>query len=591
MKKLKREKDGIGSILFRSIFCANCILFLTIIFSLGIGVFSSVIDFYEESRVEVLQQINERIKIINNVAEHIAENIYEEYGEELVKTNALDYESVDKVIDTLLAQDDDMCEALQLDPSVIIIMKGGYEYIEVEEYVMVENVKVSTWYMENFSNDRDQQWIVRFSEVREVVKTNVTYAKVIRSEEGEYEGVILVSVTENSLNSIFSEIEGGSTIMYILDENGQSISHSIENLIGLQLYYMPIFFENYTMNGSSYVDKNVEDVVMTTYYDTETSWTIVEETTIASLVSSYSHLIIIFVILLIIVLLITAVASYMVTRIIAKPIRELSNELVISNSNNFSPIKLREEYKEIYILSNIYNMSVAKIIKLIEEMKSKEREKRDMEISFLQAQINPHFMHNTLFVIKCAVEMEKYERADHMLSDLMKLLKVPLTINHGWILVKNEIEYIKNYLSLIQNRDEGKKIELIAYCEVELLELYIPRLMLQPIVENAIMHGLEGSENAQISINITGNDDNIFVRINDNGCGMNLEEVKNIWSNTNGQSSTFNRIGLKNIRGRLQLLFGEGYDITILSEKNIGTEVILKMKKIQGDEDIENINS
>ena len=199
-----------------------------------------------------------------------------------------------------------------------------------------------------------------------------------------------------------------------------------------------------------------------------------------------------------------------------------------------------------------------------------------MELSFLQVQINPHFLHNTLFSIKCLIEIGKGEKAAEMLSNLVRLLKIPINISKEWIKIEDEISYLKSYVALMQCRYEQRNISLDITVEPGLSNVLIPRLILQPIVENSIFHGFDDqSKNAVISITFNRLREKLIIRVCDNGKGMSQQEVDILWKETYKNSRTSNSIGLLNIRQRIKLLYGEPYDITIVSEPGQGTEAIL----------------
>lgn len=577
--KNKVGRTEIHSLILKKIFVFNITAILGMVLLFVVLVTHNFLKFYSESHLEILKQISERYKVVNNVTQYLSQTIYDEYGQLISEDVDLNQAEIGENIEKLIEKDRGIFKALQIDPTVMIILDNGYVYKSSGETdLMVQNVKNSYWYVENYFNDKKDCWIVRFAEVTDVVKTKASYCNIIRSSSGEYKGIILVSVMEDILNELYSDIANNNTTMFILDENGTAISHSVDSLVGSNLYYMPAFFNAFEKNSTRLVKNGTTTALATNYYEVDTGWTIVEETDIISVLSDYYPVFILFMGVCIFFSIVTYIISRLLANRISMPMRKIADELVESNMNGFKRIVPVNDYKEVSILSDIYNKSMNKIDLLINETKKTEKEKRDAEISFLQAQINPHFMHNTLFVIKCAIDMKRYEKASDMISLLMKMLKMPLTIKRGWIKISEEVEYLDNYIKLVQNRDENTEIRFQIEAPDDLKETFIPRLMLQPIIENSIIHGFADIDNPEIRVIVSHINNRLIIRICDNGIGMTSEQIKALWTKPEESKKGFNRIGLKNIRDRLNLLYGNEYGITILSKKGKGTEVILNMK-------------
>lgn len=583
--KPKKNKT-MQMILYRSMSIVNFFIFILILIALCIVIFSNSIKQIKNSRLELLEQIAERNKIINNVVIYMADEIHDNLGDELLKCQAKDYENLTKKIDNTLQENSKMLRKIQMEPTVITIMREGYVYhSEGETQENIDIIKNTMWYINNFTNDEDVFWTVRFNAENNEVNMKLSYGKILRDSNRRYEGIIITSITEKTLNNIYADVLDEENQMYILDKSGKAISHSIQSLVGSNLYYMPAFLNNYGKKSSTLVNRNSKDVLLSNYYDEETGWTIVEEKSVVSLVRSYFDIIIIAIVLLIFSTITSLVTLYYTSRRISKPMTDITNQMILSSENEFNKISIRNEYREVYILSNIYNMTIDKMNKLIEKIKVEEKSKRKLELAFLQAQINPHFLHNTLFSIKCLIEMNKYQRANIMLSNLMKTLKIPIESSKEWINISEEIEYLRNYIYLMENRYDDRKIEFIIDIDDHLKNLCIPRLMLQPIVENAIFHGFEKmTVNPILNIHIYEIQGNVIIRICDNGEGMTNEEINNLWNNSYKSNKTFHKISLINVRDRIELLFGEQYGITVISEPQKGTEVILKLRKVTQEE-------
>jgi len=175
--------------------------------------------------------------------------------------------------------------------------------------------------------------------------------------------------------------------------------------------------------------------------------------------------------------------------------------------------------------------------------------------------------------------MNRSDNAGEMLGDLIKLLKMPITVDMEWIKIEDEVIYLKSYLSLMMKRYEDYNIVMNFSIEPSLNSVLIPRLILQPIVENSIFHGFNGQrKNALIHISFHMLGEKLIIRIQDNGKGMTKDELDSLWQKSTRNTKPFNSIGLINIKQRIKLLYGEDCGISVVSEPGQGTETILTVR-------------
>ncbi|HOO28519.1 MAG TPA: histidine kinase, partial [Lachnospiraceae bacterium] len=203
------------------------------------------------------------------------------------------------------------------------------------------------------------------------------------------------------------------------------------------------------------------------------------------------------------------------------------------------------------------------------------------QIKALQNQINAHFIYNVLESVKMMAEInEEYEIAD-AISSFGKLLRYGMRWKSQYVTVEEEIDYIKDYLALFNLRFDYE-ISLNLTLSPGIMSQEIPKMSLQPIVENAVSHGMEEiTEDSAIDINGEVEDDSCYIRIRDPGCGMSEEEVDRLRKRLRGEiadiSGSGNGIGLKNVQDRLQIRFGPEYGIKVTSKEGVYTQVEVKI--------------
>jgi two-component system sensor histidine kinase YesM len=213
---------------------------------------------------------------------------------------------------------------------------------------------------------------------------------------------------------------------------------------------------------------------------------------------------------------------------------------------------------------------------------SRELLMKNSEIKALQNQINVHFIYNVLESIKMMAEIdEKYEISDAVTS-LGKLLRYGMKFSAKNVTVEQEVEYIKNYLDLINLRFDYQIILALNIPDF-IYKQEIPKMTLQPIVENAIYHGIEElAEDSSIYIKaILEDENNYIIEITDSGQGMNQETIDHIYKKISGEiesgGGSGNGIGLKNVQDRIRISFGSQYGISIYSREKCYTKVVVKL--------------
>ena len=220
-----------------------------------------------------------------------------------------------------------------------------------------------------------------------------------------------------------------------------------------------------------------------------------------------------------------------------------------------------------------------RITKLIDDIQEQEKEKNRIEYDFLQAQIDPHFMHNTLLSIKSMIALEKSEDALKMMEAFVDILRIPMIMDKQFITLEEEIELTKKYITIMQYRT-GREFKVVEEISPELRYTLIPRMILQPLVANSIFHGFsDETEEAVVIIRVFQTDKYIYIYIIDNGEGMTSERSENIFYEERVPGSQHNHISLKNVRSRVKILYGNESDINVDSEYGIGTAVSIEIYK------------
>lgn len=272
-------------------------------------------------------------------------------------------------------------------------------------------------------------------------------------------------------------------------------------------------------------------------------------------------------------LIIVTIISYSITA----PIRELSNAMKQVEQENFD-IEIQSSRKdEIGHLITSFHYMVGRIRQLICEVYQKKIEQKNAEIRALQAQINPHFLYNTLDSINwMLIERDELDISDVVIS-LGEILRYAIGGQNHLVPLRSEARYIESYLFIQKNRLE----ERLSYqweLDEDALDVLVPKLIMQPIVENAVIHGIEPlKQGGMILMKAWVEGETLMLRVTDNGRGMNREELEALREKITGKDEIEN-IGMRNIQKRIELTFGQEQAMEIQSIQGEGTTITLRMK-------------
>ena len=283
--------------------------------------------------------------------------------------------------------------------------------------------------------------------------------------------------------------------------------------------------------------------------------------------------------LAVLVLAAALLTSWLLSQLLGRPLRDLSSamESFEADADHFAyrPVKGTREVQE---LSSSFGHMVLRIQQLMSTVRQEEVNLRKTELKALQAQINPHFLYNTLDSIAWMCEQGRNADAVKMIHALARLFRISISKGHELIPIAKEIEHAENYLEIQKYRYKNQftySFDVDPGC----LDYYCNKITLQPIIENAIMHGLDLMvEEGRIDVRVCREGEDILFCVRDNGVGMSPEQARAILDE-DAQDRT--GIGIKNVHDRLRIYFGKQYGLRITSELDVGTQVEIRMPKIK----------
>lgn len=396
-------------------------------------------------------------------------------------------------------------------------------------------------------------------------------------------GFMNIEVDESVLTGSFSDLSEADSRIFVCDNLGNIITSSDDDFTPIDSsnssYYNTMIADD-KANYVTYVKDGKKYVAIYSSFNYG-KWYVVKTIPEAVLYADINRMQFYSILGLLITLIIMINAIVIYTRKITKPIEVMMLQMQEVEAGNLDVQVESNVFNELDDLSESFNHMVYQIRKLMEDIVKVEKNKSELELEVLHAQINPHFLYNTLNTIRWMAKIKGEDSIADALIALVKLLRVSISFGNNMITLEEEIQYIENYI-LIQKLRFNQMFEIYYDIKEEHKKINIPKLILQPIVENSLIYGIDESEKREepiiIEIFTREKEEYVEIVVRDNGNGIKPEILNNIFKQESN-INRFSKVGLNNVNQRLKLYLGEDYGLQIVSALNEGTTVIIRVPK------------
>lgn len=401
------------------------------------------------------------------------------------------------------------------------------------------------------------------------------------SDTRKVSGYIIINVRVENLETLWADVElTRNSKFYLVDENSNIVfskdSSQINEKIGSVLGENPVF------NDSSYIIKKLggDDYYLISSKSPTSNWTVLSVIPKKELFSYINRMFNITILLSIIISIFSVSAAVLIATGVTKPLYKLNQKMKLVGQGNFE-VEIDKSSGEVGDISLTVQKMIYEIKRLIGKIYQEEGEKRNAEMNALQAQINPHFLYNTLNTIKWMASMQGAASIVSALSSLSYLFTFIARSSGDFISIGDEIKFLQEYLSILNLRYYNR-FTVDYEIEEEVYKYKTLKFLLQPVVENAVFHGIEGVERkGLLKVSARCENNKIFFFIEDNGKGIADDIMKSIFEEENKIANrSINLIGIPNIQKRIKLFFGGEYGLSIKSMADRGTTVILTIPAI-----------
>ncbi|MFP7254718.1 histidine kinase [Terribacillus goriensis] len=424
--------------------------------------------------------------------------------------------------------------------------------------------------------------LLYFQDSREASDNYVIAAKALLDRETDQSyGAVYFPIKEGQLRSFYTDYVKPGNDFYVLDQNGKVVSSSLTNTIGQSLPELSRQAKNMQTDEETYREVEFQDTnqIMLAeylpYFDMYLVNMVDKQTAVGNLIDTKQ-----IALLLAGVVVLALIIVFLVTKRLTNSLSKLVKDIEAVPKKG---LKRRLVYEGTYETNQIglaFNSMMDELQVYVEKLIEAQKQQRHAELAALQQQINPHFLYNTMASIKFLVMMGEREEAEKTIDAFITLLQNTIGNVDESVTVELELQNLKNYV-LINQKRYGDRIQVQFMVSPDCLDYLIPKLILQPFIENSFFHAFNKTAEGTISVLVWKEADDLVCEVADDGDGM---AACADLPNTNRNRQLFSGIGVKNVHERIQLLYGTEYGVSITSETGQGTKVKLRLPAVKEEE-------
>lgn len=541
------------------------------------------------------RNINDTVLQTNNYIEFILSDVFEQL---VLLSNDL------KISTLILTDNDDISPQLYIDMdedlkaiyqrfnSIIESIYIDIDYGKASFYQGSQQLDPSFSYKNYFMDYKGSKESFYWKNIHQ---NNLSYDKnevmsvfkLIGTDKSTANGIILFNLRADFFKKVFNKsLIGDNGYLTLMSADASYEAKIVEDVYQLDSNMFSQLNKSEDQSGT-FSFENPQGENMNAVYNTigVNKWKVAAvfpESQILKRINYIKYFTIIFVVLIIIMATFTV---NIVGKYISKPIKKLANQMTTINQKQLQVDDGLAVPKEMKILYSSFNEQMARNKSLLDQIHLEQKEKRQLEVAVIQAQVNPHFLYNTLYSIKGLCDMGLNEDASEMVSALSSFFRISISRGNEIITIEEEITHIQSYLYIMEMR-YGDDFSYSIDIEKETLSSNILKLTLQPLIENAIYHGVKQKRgHGVISVRVFQDGKNINLEVVDNGRGIEKTKLRNIINEIKSpyseQKNQYIGIGLRSVNERVKGYFGKEYGLFIESEIDKGSKISIVIPKVK----------
>ncbi|KWX85378.1 histidine kinase [Paenibacillus riograndensis] len=470
--------------------------------------------------------------------------------------------------------------------TVQLYMRQGLASVaENNDYLNMGHVEHSLWFKNFITSHSVFTWLPSSVFEHEEDSNEISVLRVIPNMHNiqENDGIVRANISQSTLRSVLEHaIATPSTSVALFNDRGDTLSTSNSFM------YTPKEFKEILLQNSSNgqmntwaerLEFNGQQILLGVEAIPQTDMSIAMIVPYSDILKSNNEMRNRLILIFILIIPLTFILSFIVAGSATKRLRQLIRYVRKVKNGNFQIAPFPKNMDEIGELTINFNLMVENVSRLMEETYTLGREVKNKELKVLQAQINPHFLYNTLDLINVMAIESGNGEISKVVDRLALFYRLSLSNGRETVTLESELRHVESYVS-IQNMRFNNAITLTFEVAPQLLDCEVPKIMLQPLIENAILHGIleQDSEKGKIQVSAMEEKRDLIIEISDDGVGMEKEVLEAVL--TKAVSKRTGGFGIWNIQERIQLNYGPQYGMTLTSHPGRGTTVQIRIPKL-----------
>jgi two-component system sensor histidine kinase YesM len=438
----------------------------------------------------------------------------------------------------------------------------------------------SSWYRQGIQNSPFPVWLIPKENEDPNKSKGAQMISIVQSMRNE-KGVIRTSIASSSVTGWLRATKNTwDTIVY--NENGERVYGTVGKAYESILEANKSKFAQWDTSTSEQFNQDGYRMIYRSL--PIRGWTVVQVIDEVHLYKDIKSLTRGFVFISFVFFLVFIGITAIVTNRIVRPLKQLKKAMNQVGHGNWDVKIEQETHDELGQMTFHFNRMVKQIQQLVERLQIEERNKSKLYYESLLAQINPHFLFNTLNSIKWVASLSKAKHVAELITSLGTILEMTTSRVQDSIRLEQELDLIRHYMKL-QYARFGERVELVMDVPQDLLTLQVPKFILQPLVENAIIHGFEQHDlRGEIRIEARRHREDILLFVKDNGRGIQPDQFMTLFENNRKGHQSMHGIGVRNVQERVRMMYGSQYGIMFSSEEGILTTVRISLPAIESTE-------
>ncbi|MGS2778651.1 sensor histidine kinase [Robertmurraya sp. GLU-23] len=400
----------------------------------------------------------------------------------------------------------------------------------------------------------------------------VTSKALMERTSGNIYGSMYFAIQESEFRKFYSSYTSPGNHVFLVNKSGVIMSSDQSELIGKKSEELLHYAQEIKTESKDYIIGDFlgkEHIILTKYLPSYEMYmfNIIDKKTAFGNLIDKKKMVLISMGIVFVALLFVFLASRRMTNSLSKLVKQIES----TSKHDFDQYVTVSGTYETRQIGHAFNSMLDELHEYVDQLVVSQKQKRNAELAALQQQINPHFLYNTLTSIKFMVQQGGKEESDAIINALISLLQNTIGNVSETITLRQEIDNLKNYV-LINQKRYGERIKVNYFVSPGCEEMQIPKLILQPFMENSFFHGFIQKHEGYINVLVWEDDNTLICEVVDNGDGMEGSAECDL-PDTKRKQQHFSGIGVRNVHERIQLIYGEDYGVTISSKLGEGTKV------------------